>query len=112
MSVETFVDSAGPDEILLNPIALRKTKIAYNFVLFECNRVNEPFHLDLLYFHWFLNCFARLNFDIMLYFRFDDEGYGAVNADVSLLTAGFIIVFSFVILVLGKFNLVEHKVSA
>ena len=48
----------------------------------------------------------------MLYFRFDDEGYGAVNADVSLLTAGFIIVFSFVILVLGKFNLVEHKVGA
>ena len=27
-----------------------------------------------------------------LYFRFDDEGYGAVNADISLLTAGFIIV--------------------
>ena len=47
---------------------------------------------------------------ICAYFRFDDEGYGAVNADVSLLTAGFIIVFVFIILVLGKFNLVEHKV--
>ncbi|KAL4236787.1 Patched domain-containing protein 3 [Mactra antiquata] len=40
---------------------------------------------------------------------FDDEGYGAVQADTSLLTAGFIIVFLFVILVLGKFNLVENK---
>ncbi|XP_053394032.1 protein patched homolog 1-like isoform X2 [Mercenaria mercenaria] len=40
---------------------------------------------------------------------FDDEGYGAVNADVSLLTAGFIIVFVFIIMVLGKFNLVENK---
>ena len=33
-----------------------------------------------------------------------------MNADISLLTAGFIIVFVFIILVLGKFNLVEHKV--
>ena len=46
----------------------------------------------------------------LIYSRFDDEGYGAVNADVSLLTAGFIIVFVFVILVLGRFNLLEHKV--
>ena len=46
----------------------------------------------------------------MLFSRFDDEGYGAVNADVSLLTAGFILVFVFVILVLGRFNLLEHKV--
>ena len=26
----------------LNPIAPRKAKIAYNFSLSECNRVNEP----------------------------------------------------------------------
>ena len=51
-----------------------------------------------------------LVYDSILYFSFDDEGYGAVNADISLLTAGFIIVFVFIILVLGKFNLVEHKV--
>lgn len=40
---------------------------------------------------------------------FDDEGYGAVNADASLLTAGFIIVFIFIIMVLGRFNMVENK---
>ena len=27
---------------ILNPIALRKTKIAHNFGLSECNRVNKP----------------------------------------------------------------------
>ncbi|XP_052280398.1 protein patched homolog 3-like isoform X3 [Dreissena polymorpha] len=40
---------------------------------------------------------------------FDDEGYGAVNADTTLLTLGFIIVFIFIILVLGRLNLVENK---
>lgn len=45
-------------------------------------------------------------------FRFDDEGYGAVQADTSLLTAGFIIVFLFIIMVLGHFNCVENKVSS
>ncbi|XP_070195122.1 patched domain-containing protein 3-like isoform X2 [Littorina saxatilis] len=41
---------------------------------------------------------------------FDDEGYGAVDDDISLLTAGFSIVFIFVILSLGKFNLMEQKI--
>ncbi|XP_025110029.1 patched domain-containing protein 3-like [Pomacea canaliculata] len=41
---------------------------------------------------------------------FDDEGYGAVNNDITLLTAGFSIVFAFVLLSLGKFNLTEHKI--
>ncbi|XP_052775868.1 protein patched homolog 3-like isoform X2 [Mya arenaria] len=40
---------------------------------------------------------------------FDDEGYGAVKADTSLLTAGFMIVYVFIILVLGRFNMVENK---
>lgn len=48
----------------------------------------------------------------ILYFSFDDEGYGAVNNDITLLTAGFSIVFAFVLLSLGKFNLTEHKVMA
>ncbi|KAL3868797.1 hypothetical protein ACJMK2_041557 [Sinanodonta woodiana] len=41
--------------------------------------------------------------------QFDDEGYGAVNADTSLLIAGFSIVFVFVIVVLGRVSMVEHK---
>ena len=53
---------------------------------------------------------GRASIFSVLYSSFDDEGYGAVNADVSLLTAGFILVFVFVILVLGRFNLMEHKV--
>ena len=31
----------------INPIALRKTKIAYNFGLSECNRVNLQSTLDI-----------------------------------------------------------------
>ena len=27
---------------MFNPVALRKAKIAYNFGLSECNRVNSP----------------------------------------------------------------------
>ncbi|XP_012942197.1 protein patched homolog 3 [Aplysia californica] len=41
---------------------------------------------------------------------FDDEGFGAINSDIKLLTAGFSIVFIYVILSLGKFNLIEHKI--
>lgn len=41
---------------------------------------------------------------------FDDEGYGAVDRDITLLTAGFSIVFIFVMLSLGKFNLIEQKI--
>ncbi|KAK7483450.1 hypothetical protein BaRGS_00025249 [Batillaria attramentaria] len=41
---------------------------------------------------------------------FDDEGYGAVDKDITLLTAGFSIVFVFVMLSLGKFNLLEQKI--
>ncbi|XP_062571454.1 protein patched homolog 1-like isoform X2 [Saccostrea cucullata] len=40
---------------------------------------------------------------------FDDEGYGAVNEDINLLSVGICIVLIFVILTLGRFNLVEHK---
>ncbi|XP_052073825.1 NPC1-like intracellular cholesterol transporter 1 isoform X1 [Mytilus californianus] len=40
---------------------------------------------------------------------FDDEGYGAVNSDTKLLSAGFSIVFIYVILTLGRFNLLEQK---
>ncbi|KAL8606350.1 hypothetical protein ACOMHN_050830 [Nucella lapillus] len=41
---------------------------------------------------------------------FDDEGYGAVDKDTNLLTAGFSIVFIFVMLSLGKFNFLEQKI--
>ncbi|KAJ8305936.1 hypothetical protein KUTeg_016481 [Tegillarca granosa] len=41
---------------------------------------------------------------------FDDEGYGAVNNDTKLLSAGFIIVLIFLVLTLGRFNLLEQKV--
>ena len=36
------IDDLPPDNsfILVNPIALRKAKIVYNFGLSECNRVN------------------------------------------------------------------------
>ncbi|XP_048761748.2 protein patched homolog 1-like isoform X1 [Ostrea edulis] len=40
---------------------------------------------------------------------FDDEGYGAVNEDINLLSVGICIVLIFVIITLGRFNLVEHK---
>ncbi|XP_078317578.1 patched domain-containing protein 3-like isoform X2 [Crassostrea virginica] len=40
---------------------------------------------------------------------FDDEGYGAVNDDINLLSVGICIVLIFVIVTLGRFNLVEHK---
>ncbi|GFR61545.1 patched domain-containing protein 3 [Elysia marginata] len=41
---------------------------------------------------------------------FLDEGYGAINDDINLLSAGFSIVFAFVMLALGKFNLLEQKI--
>ncbi|BFY99481.1 hypothetical protein BsWGS_02520 [Bradybaena similaris] len=41
---------------------------------------------------------------------FDDEGYGAVKNEVKLLSAGFILVFVFIMLSLGKFNLLEQKI--
>ncbi|XP_071117818.1 NPC intracellular cholesterol transporter 1-like isoform X1 [Haliotis cracherodii] len=41
---------------------------------------------------------------------FDDEGYGAINKDTNLLSAGFSIVFVFVMLSLGKFNMVEQRI--
>lgn len=47
-----------------------------------------------------------------LYYSFDDEGYGAVNSDTKLLSAGFSIVFIYVILTLGRFNLLEQKVRS
>lgn len=40
---------------------------------------------------------------------FDDEGYGAVNDDINLLSVGICIVLIFVIVTLGRFNLIEHK---
>ena len=33
--------------LLINPIAIRKAKIAYNFGLSECNRVNEIYYEKL-----------------------------------------------------------------
>ncbi|XP_041359344.1 protein patched homolog 1-like isoform X2 [Gigantopelta aegis] len=41
---------------------------------------------------------------------FDDEGYGAINSDIKLLSAGFSIVFVFVMISLGKFNMVQQRV--
>ncbi|RUS78683.1 hypothetical protein EGW08_013571, partial [Elysia chlorotica] len=41
---------------------------------------------------------------------FLDEGYGAIDDDINLLSAGFSIVFVFVMLALGKFNLLEQKI--
>ena len=42
----------------INPIALRKAKIVYNFGLFECNRVK----LNLLFpFLWDILCFQECN---------------------------------------------------
>ncbi|KAI8773865.1 NPC1-like intracellular cholesterol transporter 1 isoform X1 [Biomphalaria glabrata] len=41
---------------------------------------------------------------------FDDEGYGVINQDIKLLAMGFIIVFAFVLLSLGKFDLLRQKV--
>ncbi|KAH9519679.1 hypothetical protein Btru_003303 [Bulinus truncatus] len=41
---------------------------------------------------------------------FDDEGYGVINKDIKLLAMGFILVFVFVVLSLGKFDLLRQKV--
>ncbi|ESO88138.1 hypothetical protein LOTGIDRAFT_165877 [Lottia gigantea] len=41
---------------------------------------------------------------------FDDEGYGAINSDIKLLSAGFSIVFLFVMVSLGNFNMIEHRI--
>ncbi|XP_046544778.1 protein patched homolog 1-like isoform X1 [Haliotis rubra] len=41
---------------------------------------------------------------------FDDEGYGAINKDTQLLSAGFSIVFVFVMLSLGRFNMLEQRI--
>ena len=38
-------------QILFNPIALRKTKIAYNFGLSECNKVKESITLSHVLIH-------------------------------------------------------------
>ncbi|XP_021370704.1 patched domain-containing protein 3-like isoform X1 [Mizuhopecten yessoensis] len=49
--------------------------------------------------------------DIFIYTTrsFDDEGYGAVDADVNLLSTGFSLVMIYLILTLGRFNLVHQK---
>ncbi|XP_055956287.1 patched domain-containing protein 3 [Patella vulgata] len=41
---------------------------------------------------------------------FQDEGYGAINSDIKLLSAGFSIVFVFVMISLGNFNMVEQRI--
>lgn len=51
-----------------------------------------------------------LNSPFISVYSFDDEGYGAVNDDINLLSVGICIVLIFVIVTLGRFNLVEHKV--
>ena len=35
------LEFSGKDGLIVNPIALRKAKIVYNFGLFECNRVSK-----------------------------------------------------------------------
>ena len=40
-----------------------------------------------------------------------DEGGGAILDDLTLLSAGYALVLVFVTIVLGRFNMVQHKVS-
>ena len=39
-----------------------------------------------------------------------DEGGGAILDDLNLLSAGYLIVLVFVTLVMGRFNMIQHKV--
>ncbi len=41
---------------------------------------------------------------------FSDEGGGAIFGDVQLLSAGYMLIFVFVTVVLGRFNCVQHRV--
>ena len=41
MAIKTFLSSVGVCWLRLNPVAHRKTKIAYNFGLSECSRVTK-----------------------------------------------------------------------
>lgn len=60
-----------------------------------------------------VHVFEYVNYCPFLVFlsSFDDEGYGAVNDDINLLSVGICIVLIFVIVTLGRFNLIEHKVT-
>ena len=44
-------------------------------------------------------------------FSNSDEGGGAILDDLTLLSAGYALVLVFVTIVLGRFNMVQHKVS-
>ena len=48
MTIMVFDAISKASSILINPIALRKAKIAYNFGLSECNRVKHqiPYNAD------------------------------------------------------------------
>ena len=48
---------------------------------------------------------------LIFHFSRADEGFGAIFGDVILLSAGYALVILFVMLVLGRFSLIEHKVS-
>ena len=57
MISSTMINTTSPSIIygvncLVNPIALRKAKIVYNFSLSECKRVKPPFHWMALLLHF------------------------------------------------------------
>ena len=52
-------------EVHINPIALRKAKIVYNFGLSECNKVKSSF---LIFFFWLTKCEEFLQCKSYLHF--------------------------------------------
>ena len=60
----------APDQMAFKPIALRKAKIAYNFVLSEFNRIKEQ--SDVLMGHQMVK-FTCLRFIYLFFFTFKHQ---------------------------------------
>jgi len=48
---------------------------------------------------------------VYIYYSFSDEAGNAITGDVSLLSAGYVLVIVYITIMLGKFNCLEQRVS-
>jgi hypothetical protein len=51
------------------------------------------------------------NVGVYIYYSFSDEAGDAISGDVSLLSAGYVLVIVYITIMLGKFNCLEQRVS-
>ena len=48
---------------------------------------------------------------VYIYYSFSDEAGDAITGDISLLSAGYVLVIIYITIMLGKFNCLEQRVS-